>query len=99
MKGLFGMEQINHSHELIADIRRRIAEEELKLRERIDRISHYAGPDEKDEIREAWGRFNMSVEPMRRQIEYVIKQLAISEGMKIHAPVTDGLATIANSGK
>lgn len=81
------MTDLSPAHELIADLDRRVAEEEAKVRERIDRLRHYAGPDTEDEIREAWGRFNMSVEPMRRQRDYVIKQLATIEAMKIPAPI------------
>lgn len=81
------MTDLSPAHELIADLDRRIAEEETKVRERIDRLRHYAGPDEEDEIREAWGRFNMSVEPMRRQRDYVIKQLATIEAAKIPGPI------------
>lgn len=81
------MTDLSPAHELIADIDRRIAEEEEKVRERVRRLRAYAGPDEEDEIREAWGRFNMSVEPMRRQRDYVIKQLATIEAMKIPGPI------------
>jgi hypothetical protein len=81
------MTDLSPARELIADLDRRIAEEETKVRERIDRLRAYAGPDEEDEIREAWGRFNMSVEPMRRQRNYVIKQMATIEAMKIPGPI------------
>lgn len=81
------MTDLSPAHELIADLDRRVAEEETKVRERIDRIKYYAAPDEEDEIREAWGRFNMTVEPMRRQRDYVIKQLATIEALKIPGPI------------
>lgn len=81
------MTDLSAAHELIADLDRRIAEEETKVRERIDRIRHYAGTGGEDEMREAYGRFNMNVEPMRRQREYVIKQLATIEAMNIPGPI------------
>jgi hypothetical protein len=81
------MTDLSLARELIADLAMRIAEEEEKVRERVRRLRHYAGPDEEDEIREAWGRFNMSVEPLRRQRDYVIKQLATIEAMKIPGPI------------
>jgi hypothetical protein len=81
------MTDLSPAHELIADLDRQIAEEETKVRERIDRLRHYAGPDEEDEVWEAWYRFNMAVEPMRRQRDYVVKQLATIEAMKIPGPI------------
>lgn len=79
------MSDLSPSHELIADLDRRIVQEETKVREKVDRLKHY--DDAEDEIREIWGRFQMAVEPMRRQREYVIKQLATIEGMKLPGPI------------
>lgn len=82
------MTDLAPAHELLADLGKRIAEEELKVRERIDRITHYAHPDDvQDQVREEWNRFHRAIEPMQRQREYVIKQLAIIEAAKILGPI------------
>jgi hypothetical protein len=79
------MSDLSSAHELIADLDRRIVQEETKVREKVDRLKNY--DDAEDEIREIWGRFQMAVEPMRRQRNYVIKQLATIEAMKAPMPI------------
>jgi hypothetical protein len=74
--------------ELLADLGKRIAEEEIKVRERINRITHMANPaDVEDQIREEWHKFHLAIKPMEEHRDYVIKQLVQIEACKPPAPI------------
>ncbi len=81
------MTDLSLVQELLADLGKQIAEEEAKVRERIDRISQHDDLGIEDEIREEWNLFHMHIKPMREQQEYILKQLATLENMKRPAPM------------
>jgi hypothetical protein len=76
------MADLSPTQELLADLGRQIAEEEIKVRGRIDRISEYDDPDVEDTIREEWHQFHLRIRPMLEQREYVIKQIVTIEACK-----------------
>jgi uncharacterized protein YhaN len=80
------MSEMSPAQELLADLGTRIAEEEAKVMKKIDRLSQYE-TDAQYEIQQAWDKFQMQVEPMRRQQEYILKKLAQIEACKPPVPV------------
>lgn len=70
------------AQELLADIGKRIAEEEAAVRQRLDRLSQYDDPYIEDQMRREWSQFHARIEPMRQEQEYVLKQLTQIEACK-----------------
>lgn len=81
------MSDLSAVHELLANLNRMIAEDEAATKERIDRLSQYDDPYIEDQMRREWSQFNARVEPIRRQREAIIKQLADLEALKPLPPV------------
>lgn len=78
---------IDSARELLADLGKRIAEEEAAVRERVDRISGYDYPHAKEAIRDEWEQFNLRIAPMHREREHVIKLIVDAEACKPPAPM------------
>lgn len=76
---------MDHVKELLADLGRRIQEEENKVRERIDRLSQYDSPGIEDEIREAWHQFRACIKPMQDEQQDILKQLATIEAAAVRS--------------
>lgn len=81
------MTDLSPVHELLAMLGTQIAEEEIKVRERIDRISQYDDPRIEDAIKDEWNQFHLRIKPLQEQQEYIIKQLVTIEAAKPPAPI------------
>jgi hypothetical protein len=75
------------TQELLALLGKQIEEEEMKVRERVDRIAQYDDPGIEDAIRDEWHRFHLSIKPLQEQREYIIKQLVTIEAANRPAPI------------
>ncbi len=65
-------ELLKPSREHLAMLRGKIASMEAETAEKIKR---YGYDDDREYAREMWGQFHMAVEPMRREIEAVVKTI------------------------
>jgi hypothetical protein len=79
------MTDLSPVQELLALIGKQIAEEEIKVRERVGRLSH--DPELGDEIREEWHKYHLRIQPLLDQREYIIKQLVTIEAAKPPVPI------------
>jgi hypothetical protein len=77
----------NAARELLVKLRSDIAAEEMKFVE-LKRHLESMGLDQdelEDRLRDAWGRFYVSVEPIRKHIDALVRNMTFTEAMK---PVT-----------
>jgi len=80
------MTDLSPIQELLALLGRQIEEEEIKVRERIDRLSQYDDPYIEDQMRREWAQFHLRIQPLMDQREYIIKQLVAIEACKPPSP-------------
>lgn len=81
------MTDLSPSQELLADLGKRIAEEEAVVRQRLDRLSQYDDPYIEDQMRREWSQFHMRIKPMQQQQDYILKLLAQIEACKPPRPM------------
>jgi hypothetical protein len=86
------MAELDPVRELLADLGRRIHQEQMRAMEQIDRIKAiYADPDRREELeREQWRRCALAVEPLVEQRMAIIKQIVELEAMKPPNPAIIG---------
>jgi hypothetical protein len=80
-------ETTDNARMLLADLGRRIAEEEATVRQRIDRLSRHDDPYIEDQMRREWEQFHKRIEPMRQEQEHFLKLLVEIEACKPPAPI------------
>lgn len=81
------MTEPNPAHELLAMLGKMIADEEAKVMELTQRRTYHSDPDIDRWISREWSEFRLRVEPMRKQQEYILKQLAQIEACKPPKPM------------
>lgn len=80
-------ETTGFARDLLADLAKRIAEEEASVRQRLDRLSQYDDPYIEDQMRREWAQFHARIEPMRKEQEYILRQLVQIEVCKTPGPM------------
>lgn len=81
------MTDLTPVQELLADLGKQIAEEEIKVRERVDRLAQYDDPYIEDQMRREWAQFHARIEPLQRQQRYILNQLAQIEALNMPLPI------------
>jgi hypothetical protein len=77
----------NSAHELLAMLGKMIADERANVMELTHNRTYHSDPDIDRWIRREWNEFYLRVEPLRRQQEHILKQLAEIENMKPPKPM------------
>jgi hypothetical protein len=81
------MSDVDAAHELLAMLGKMIDDERAKVMELTQHRTYHSDPDIDRWINREWSEFRLRVEPMRKQQEYIVKQLAAVEACKPPSPM------------
>lgn len=81
------MSDVNQAHEWLAMLGKMISDERARVEELTNHRTYHHDPDINRWITREWDEFHLRIEPIRKQQEAIIKQLAEIEGMKAPKPM------------